>query len=430
MRWTTTIRLRLRSVFSRGKVEQELDEELHYHLERQIEEFVAAGMPYQEARSAALRSIADIEQRKEECRDTRRVRWFEDLVADLRYAVRCWLRAPAFAAAAIFTLALGIGANTTVFSLVDALLLRPIPVVNPYRLVRIGSLEDNGKTFSVPGPLLDDLRREPLIEGVCGVQTPVSTVSLDDTVFPVSTHALTGDCYRTLGVRAVLGRLFTPSDDLPNAAPVAVLSYAFWRDKFGSNPDVLGQRIGIEGVPFTIIGVTEPQFHGLLLGFPPGISFPISQLSANKIPGLPRPFYWAYALARMKPGVTQEEVRAKLGTEWRRLLDAALPLDRFKGAQRDELLRMPPVVNSGASGLDYFVRDRFRQPLAGLLAISALVLLVACTNVANLLFARGLQRRPEIALRLHREPNEDASPASCFRKARCLLSVDLPRRSC
>ena len=128
----------------------------------------------------------------------------EGVVSDLRYAVRSWFRAPGFAAAAIVTIALGVGANTATFSLLDALLLRPLPVVDPYRLIRIGSLENNGMTVAVPSGVLDALRREPLLEGVCGIQTPVSNVTLNDATFPVGTHALRGDCYGTLGVHAAL----------------------------------------------------------------------------------------------------------------------------------------------------------------------------------------------------------------------------------
>jgi predicted permease len=321
----------------------------------------------------------------------------EDLSFDLRYAIRAWLRAPAFAVTAILTIAFGIGANTAIFSLLDALLLRPLPVQDPYRLVRIGSLEGNGMTVPVPGPLLDDLRKDPLIEGVCGLQTPVSNITLKGATFPAGTHALTSDCYRTLGIHAAIGRLLAASDDIPNSPRVAVLSFAFWRDKFAGNPNVLGQTIRIEGEPFTIVGVTEPGFRGLLLGFPPSVSFPISKMGGD--PSRASVFYWADVLARLKPGVSPQMVRAKLASEWRRLLDSSLPA-RFRDAQRAEILSQPVLVTSGANGLDYSLRNRFRQPLAGLLAISALVLLVACMNVANLVLARGMERRREIAVRL------------------------------
>ena len=401
MRWAISLLLRLRSVFFLKNVEQELDEELRYHLERQIESYVAAGMNPEHARLAARRSLRDIEQRKEECRDAWRVGWLQDLVADLRYAVRSWRHVPVFAATAVLTLALGIGANTAVFSLLDTLLLRPLPVADPDRLIRIGSLENNGMTMAVPGPLLDTLRMDPLLDGICGVETPTSNTEWGgmEAPIPVSAHALTGDCYQTLHVRPAVGRLLRPSDDLPSGPHVVVISYSFWQEEFALDPRVLGKTLRIEGMPFTVVGVTEERFHGLLLGFPPKISFPLSQLPDLEKPGAP-PFYWAQVLARMKQGVTARQVNAKLAAEWRRLLDRSFPHSRFEGAQRQELLSQPVIVTSGANGLDYALRDRFRRPLAGLLAISALVLLVACTNVASLLLARGLERRREIGVRL------------------------------
>jgi hypothetical protein len=158
------------------------------------------------------------------------------------------------------------------FSLLDALLFKPLPVRSPERLIRIGALENNGRTIALPGPLLDDLRREPLLEGVCGFQTPLSTVEIKSTPEPLGALSVTGDCYQTLGVRAVIGRTFTPADDLPNGARVAMLGYGFWQQRFGGNPNVLGQVIRIEGVPFTIIGITEQRFHGLLVGVAAGSS--------------------------------------------------------------------------------------------------------------------------------------------------------------
>jgi predicted permease len=330
----------------------------------------------------------------------RRVSLFADLRADVRYAFRTWLHAPAFAATAIATIALGIGTNVAIFSLLDALLLRPLPVSDPGKLVRIGSLENNGMTIPVPGPMLGDLRKEPLLAGVCGVQTPLTTLELNGANFAVGAHTLGGDCYRTLGVHAALGRLLTPADDIPNGPHVAVLSYDFWQEKFAANPNVLGQAIRVSGVPFTIVGVTEKSFHGLLLGYPPAISVPISQYFSETKSASGNDFYWAAVLARLKPGATAQQVKAHFATEWRRLLDPSLPLSRFKGAQRAELLAMPPVISSGANGLDYTLRSRFRAALMVLLAISGLVLVVACANVANLLLARGLDRRREISMRL------------------------------
>ena len=278
-------------------------------------------------------------------------------------------------------------------------MFKPLPVREPNQLVRIGALENNGRTIALPGPLLDDLRRDPLLDGVCGFQTPLSTIELTNTPEPIGALSVTGDCYKSLGVRSVIGRVFTPADDIPNGPRVAMLSYDFWQQRFGGNPGVLGQTIRIEGAPFTIIGVTEQRFRGLQLGFPPGVTFLLSQEYALASETPKRAFFWADVLARLKPGVTQGEIQAELETKWRRLLDEYLPADQFKGVHREEILSMPPKITSGASGVDYSLRDQFRRPLVALVGVSILVLLVSCINVANLLFARGLKVKREIAIR-------------------------------
>lgn len=317
---------------------------------------------------------------------------------DFTYGLRGLRKSPGFTAAVVLTLAVGIGANTAIFNLLDALVQQPLPVRDPQRLVRIGSLENNGMVFDVPGPMLDNLRRDPLLAGVCAFQTPLLTVEVGNSTSALSAHTLSGDCYETLGVRPAIGRLLTKADDTPNAPHVAVLSYAFWQQKFGGDPHVLGQTVRISGAPFQIVGVTEPRFQGLLLGFPPQVSYAISQ-QVHSQQSAAHVFYWAAVLARLKPGVTPQQLRAQLSTNWRRWKDMALPAT-FSGVARDEHVNMPVVVDSGATGVDYSLRQRFRNPLLGLLAISVLVLLVACMNVGNLLLARGVSRHREIAVRL------------------------------
>jgi predicted permease len=320
---------------------------------------------------------------------------------DLVFGLRQFFRSPGFAIAAIVSLAFGMGANTAIFSLLDSLLFRPISVHAPEQLIRIGPEESNGSIGAIPGGMLDWLRKSPLLDGVCGALTPSSTIEINNEPLPVSAIAASGDCFQTLGVHPALGRSFTLADDLPNGPKVAMLSYNFWQNKFGGDPGVLGQTIRIEGAPFTIIGVTQSSFQGLFLGYPSLISFPLTQF-ADLTAGngqLARAHYWAQTFARLKPGVTREQVRAALETGWRRNLEQSLP-PSVKGSRRDNLLRLPLGVVPGAGGLDGMLRNRYRQSLVGLLAISGLVLLIACLNVANLLLARGIRRRSEIALRL------------------------------
>src|SRR5205085_2825355 len=164
---------------------------------------------------------------------------------ELLFAMRSLRRSPGFTAVAVLTLALGIGANTAIFSLLNALVLRPLPVRAPRNLMRIGPIDKEWGISTVPGPVFDWLRREPLLHGVCGMGTPLVTVEVQDTVMPVGGLSLTGDCYETLGVRPALGRLLTLADDVPNGPRVAILSYDFWRQQFGGNPKVVGQTIRI-----------------------------------------------------------------------------------------------------------------------------------------------------------------------------------------
>ena len=316
---------------------------------------------------------------------------------DLRYALRTLRKSPGFLLAAIISLALGIGVNAAIFSLLNALMLRPLPIRDPQQVVRIGSVDRQGFIQQIPGPMFSWLRKEPALEGVCGASVPPWAVEVNNLMLQVAGHALSGDCYEMLGVRPVIGRLFTVEDDVPTGPLVTVLSYAFWRKQFGGDPSVIGKTIRIQGAPFTIIGVTEPRFQGLLLGFPPSVSIPISQERAD--PLVPQEFYWGDAFARLKPGLTAEQVRTRLAVEWRALLEESLP-SNIQGTERTEMAKWPVGVVSATTGLDYSMRKRFERPLFALLGISSLVLLVSCVNLANLLLARGLRQRREVSVRL------------------------------
>jgi len=178
----------------------------------------------------------------------------------VRHAWRHLRRSPAFASAAIASLALGIGASSAIFTLTDALLFRPLPVKDPAALVRVASADPTGRTLPMPSAFGDMLRQEQMFDGVCGFLTPLSTADIAGRVTPLSALAFSGDCFATLGVRPALGRFFTLEEDRPEALPVVVLTYDEWQRDFGGQPSVLGQTIRIEGTPFTIVGVTERRF--------------------------------------------------------------------------------------------------------------------------------------------------------------------------
>lgn len=322
---------------------------------------------------------------------------------DIASAVRQFRQSPGFVIAAVLSLALGIGANIAIFTLLDALILRPIGAYQPERLVHIGRADlKTGAVVQVPVGVLDYLRTDPLLDGACAVSTPLSTVEVHGTMMPVAGHEFSGDCYQTLGIKPALGRLIGPSDDISNGPAVTVLSYGFWRSEFGGQADAIGQSIRIEGVPFTIIGVTPPSFQGMLLGFPPRVSFPISQQVNPDLFGTarrPKTHAWVSVFARLKAGVTRRQLESQLRVEWPRIIEPSLP-PGMNALERATIVHQPVAVRDGSTGLDYTLRSRFREPLIGLLTIAGLVLLVSCLNVANLLLARGMRQRREIAIRL------------------------------
>lgn len=390
---------KLQFLWQKQRYAEDLEEEMRLHAELRARQLSAQGVPPNEAKRIAHQRFGNRTSLQEKALLVWSFPALENGWRDLGFALRLLRKQPVFTLAAVVSLGLGLGVNTAVFTLLNALAFRPLPVPHPQQLVRIGSLKNNGLTTPIPGPVLEDLRKDPGLQGVCGFTAGDAIVEIDGHSSALATHSLTGDCYQTLGVHPALGRLLTPADDIPNGPHVAVLGYAFWQEKWGGRPNVLGQTIRIGGKAFQIIGVTESRFQGLLWGFPPSVSAPISQRNMPNQKDPAGRFYWADTLARLQPGIGPTKLEADLQVKWRRLLDHAIPAT-FAGANRDELLRMPPVVTSAATGLDYYYRDHFQPSLTILLTISAVVLLASCLNVANLLLARGWQRQREMAIRL------------------------------
>jgi predicted permease len=327
----------------------------------------------------------------------------EQTVQDVRYAIRTLRKRPAFTTAAVLSLAIGIGANTALFTLLDSVMWKLLPVRDPERLLALAQQDraslSNGFTYQQYQLFRENMRafdfaaysRVRLNAGIDGAMEP----TLDG-------QLVSGDYFPLLGLRPALGRLLGPDDDrLPMGHPVAVLAYSYWTRRFGGDPGVVGRSISLSGVPFTIVGVAPEDFFGTEVGMAPSLFAPVMMqpvVMPMTVNLLDRPNVystWLRILGRMKPGVSFAGASAQLDalarvpeTDWR-------PRNKFTNQPEDVRL----VVSPAAAGISE-LRRQFSQPLFVLLGVSAIVLLVACANVGNLMLARSAARRAEFALRL------------------------------
>ncbi len=407
-RWRFTIPLRLRSLFRRSAVESELEEELRDYLERKTEKGIAGGLSAAEARRAALLDLGGIEQRKEECRDARGLRWLEEFWQDIRYGVRLLRKQPGFSAVVVLALALGLGANTALFSLFNSVLLRALPVRHAEQLVVLSVTDEEDSaatTFSYP--MYRELRdKNSVFSSILAQAGAELNATYGEKSEKARGELVSGNYFETLGVQPWLGRLFTPADDrIPGAHPVAVLSYPYWQRRFGGDRSIVGGKLILNGHPVTVIGITPPGFYGTDLAEGTDIRLPMMMtpifrpLPANRLQNASH--QWLEIIARRKSTMSPAQAEAGIDVLYRQVHEKQireLPArvsDYQKRVARSRHLKLLP----GSQGLRH-LQEQISHALLILFGITLVILLITCANLANLFLARNAARAQEIAMRL------------------------------
>ncbi|HEY6386227.1 MAG TPA: ABC transporter permease [Candidatus Acidoferrum sp.] len=379
----------IRSLFLKERVDRELDEELRAYQEMAAEEKMKDGMSRKEALRAVRLERGSLEVSKEIVRSGGWESFFETCWMDLRFAARALRKSPTFAMVAIVTLALGIGANTAVFSVVNALVLRPLPVERPNELVFLENSRYGGHSF----PNYRDLRdRNHTFAGLVGYRIAPMEMETDTGAQRIWGYLATGNYFDTLGVQPILGRFFTQDEDVhPGASPYAVLSYNAWRSRFGADSAIAGKTIRLNRLPYTVLGVAPPDFHGTELFYWPEVWVPMMmQPRIESNPWLDNRNDWnTWVVGRLKPNISSTQAEADLN------------------AIAAEMARHYPDVNDGLQfklAKPGLVGDTIGVPAKafafGVLILAALVLLAACTNLASMFTARATDRERDLAVRL------------------------------
>jgi predicted permease len=382
MRLRAILRLRLRSLFSGARADRELDEELQYHLDRQIEEYLAGGMTPAEARRAAMGSLAGLQLRREECREMRGVNPIDHALKDLAFALRQLRKNPGFAFTAVFVLALGICASLAIFAFVDAALIKPLPYRDPARLVDLFETNAHLERMNLSYPdYLDWKQRNRVFRSFDVYQQNPFLLTAPDGAQPARGARVSTGFFQTLGVAPVLGRDFHPGEDAPSAPRVVILSYAVWQTQYGARRDVLGQAVTLDGFPHLVVGVLPRGFHFASVGH---ADFwtpmqPTRPCDAN------RACHSIYGVARLADGLSPHAALANL------TIIATDLQKQYPDSNRDREAALLP--------LDQLITGDIHPMLMVLLGGAGLLLLISTVNVGGLVLLRSEHRQREIAVR-------------------------------
>ncbi len=404
---------RVRGSLARRHFDREFDQEVAAHLALLADRFMRAGLSADEARYAARRQFGGVMQVKNELRDRSRFQFLENLLQDGSYALRQFRKSPLFAVTSILTLALGIGANTAIFTLVDQLILRLLPVKDPQQVVALAAkgdyYGDNMGRNVLSYTMYQTIRGRNQVFSQMMCRRPVPFTAMVHSESDVlSGELVSGNYFPLLGIKAAVGRVFDSNDDLhPSANPVGVLSYAYWKSRFAASGQIIGRTLLINNYPLTIVGIAQPGFNGLEPGLPTQLFVPIMMTPAlfpqNDFSRMfDSRLRWVNVYGRLKAGATIEHAKAGLQPLFHQMLQAEVLEAGFEHAtpyDKRQFLKMWLDVIPGGQG-NTQLRQQYERPLWVLMGITGFVLLIACANLASLLAARAVVRQKEIAVRL------------------------------